>query len=86
MTDLLRKTSQFSATQHCFTLNVLLFSKKNVNKGKPRDHIHSSSTSARHWSIFRLKLFYVLLTQHYPEAWTLPAPTIVNNKPGKNES
>ena len=78
MTDLLRKTSQFSATQHCFTLNVLLFSKKNVNNGKPHDHIHSSSTSARHWSIFCLKLFY-------PEAWAQPVP-IVNNKPGKNKS
>ena len=73
-----KKRSLFSATQHCFTLsNALLFSPK--SEQCQTNHIHSSATSAMHWSMFCLKLLSVLLTQHYkisqtafkfaPKAW-----------------
>ena len=42
----------------------------------------SPLTSAVHWGIFSLKLFYVLLTQHYKISHIEFRP-IVNNIPGK---
>ena len=61
-----KKTSLFSATQHCFALDVLLFFPRKSEQ-RQTNHTHSPSTSAMHsGAFFCLNLFYVLLTHNLP--------------------